>query len=247
MQHQKRKNRKTHPRPHGEITGNEEVMRVGADAMIEDPAPAEKKKQKKDRPVEESMENIPAPEAENSTETGAENTAENVPAENAETAAPETAEPKSELETVREERDSYLDLARRERADFDNYRKRMQREMAEMKRASLAAFLKEFFGPLDDMDRVLQESAKNQSFDALVQGVRIMEENFWRALAKAGVKRIDAKGKQFDPAMHEAMAAVPMPDVAPNTVIEVYDNGYKLDDFILRPARVVVSRAPDAQ
>lgn len=152
----------------------------------------------------------------------------------------------SRLAAALTERDMYLELARRERADFDNYRKRVERERGEIKRDSLAAFLKEFFGPLDDMDRVLLESAKTQSFDALVGGVRIMQENFWRTLAKAGVRKIDAKGKPFDPALHEAIAVVPSADVPPNTVLEAYENGYKLDDHILRPARVVVSRAPDA-
>lgn len=152
----------------------------------------------------------------------------------------------SRLAEVTAERDSYLDMARRERADFENYRKRVERDMRQIKRESLAGFLKEFFGPLDDLDRVLTESAKDQSYESLSQAVRIMEENFWRALTKAGVVRIEAKGQPFDPAMHEAMAAVPSSDVPPNTILEVYDNGYKMDDFILRPARVVVSRAPDA-
>lgn len=156
------------------------------------------------------------------------------------------AAPEPGIEELRAERDSYLDLARRERADFDNYRKRVERDMRQIKRESLAGFLKEFFGPLDDMERVLAESAKDHSYESLAQGVRLMQDNFWRALAKAGVAKMDAKGKPFDPAMHEAMAAIPTADAPPNTVLEVYDNGYTLDDFILRPARVVVSRAPDA-
>lgn len=156
-----------------------------------------------------------------------------------------TADSNEIVAALTAERDSYLDMARRERADFDNYRKRIEREMQQIKRESLAGFLKEFFGPLDDLDRVLQESAKNHSYESLATAVRLTEENLWKALAKAGVKRIDAKGKPFDPALHEAMAAVPSADAPPNTVLEVYDNGYKLDDFILRPARVVVSRAPD--
>ncbi len=151
-----------------------------------------------------------------------------------------------DIDAIRAERDSYLELARRERADFDNYRKRMERDMAQIKRESLARFLREFFTPLDDMDRVLQESVKNHSFESLVTGVRIMEENFWRVLAKIGVRKMDAMGKPFDPALHEAMAMVPSADAPPGTVLEVYEAGYKLDDFILRPARVVVSRAPDA-
>jgi Molecular chaperone GrpE (heat shock protein) len=187
---------------------DETVMRVGADAMIDD-APEQAKNEKR----HESM------------------------------PSGRDAKYKARLEALEAERDSYLDMARRERADFDNYRKRIERDMASMKRESLANFLKEFFRPLDDMDRVLVESQKNHSFESLIQGVRIMEENFWRAFAKAGVKRIDANGKQFDPNLHEAMAAVPTDEVPPNTIIEVYENGYKLDDYVLRPARVVVSKA----
>lgn len=150
-----------------------------------------------------------------------------------------------ELEKLRTERDEYLNLARRERAELDNYRKRVARDRENLKRESLAGFLKEFFGPLDDLDRVLVESEKTHSYDTLQAGVRILEENLWRALAKAGVKKINAKGKPFNPEFHEAMAAVPSTDAQPNTVLEVYDNGYKLDDFVLRPARVVVSKEPD--
>ncbi len=173
---------------------------------------------------------------------GAEAAGNDKAAENS--AAPAEATPEL-LAEVRAERDSYLDLARRERADFDNYRKRMEREMRQLKRESLANFLKDFFGPLDDLDRVLQESVKTHSFEALATGVRIMEENFWRTLAKAGVKKIDALGKPFDPNLHEAMVTMPSTDYPPGTVMEVYDHGYKLDEHVLRPARVVVSRAAE--
>lgn len=149
-----------------------------------------------------------------------------------------------EIEELRAQRDEYLDLARRERAEFDNYRKRITRDMENLKRESLAGFLKEFFGPLDDLDRTLTESDKNHSYESLQEGVRIVSENLWKTLAKAGVKKINAMGKPFNPEFHEAMAAVPSADVPPNTVLEVFDNGYKLDGFVLRPARVVVSREP---
>ncbi len=209
---------------------DENVMHVGADAMIDDA----KSDNPENRAKQESAEQREAPPAASGQ------------GESAVRQALE-ADALKQLDALKAERDSYLELARRERADFDNYRKRVQRDMAQMKRESLASFLKEFFGPLDDMDRVLLESQKNHSFDSLVAGVRIMEENFWRVLAKAGVRRIDAKGKPFDPALHEAMTAVPSADVPPNTVLEVFDNGYKLDDHVLRPARVVVSRAPDPE
>jgi molecular chaperone GrpE len=238
MQQQNPNRRKTTRKIHkpAEHAGDGEIMQVGAEAMIEEASPAAGDNER--MPVDERMENIPS----GGVEFRAEDLGEEP--ESAPESTPEPA-PKPELEILREERDSFLDLARRERADFDNYRKRVQKEMAEMKRASLGAFLRDFFGPLDDMDRVLRESEKSHSFESLVQGVRIMEENFWRALAKAGVKKIDARGKPFDPNLHEAMAVVPMADVPPNTIVEVYENGYKLDDFILRAARVIVSRAPD--
>jgi molecular chaperone GrpE len=151
----------------------------------------------------------------------------------------------AKLEKITAERDAYLELARRERADFDNYRKRVEREIKQIKRDSLADFLREFFAPLDDMDRVLLEGARSASVDSLLTGVRIMQENFWKVLAKAGVEKIDALGKPFDPALHEAMTVVSSREAPPNTVVEVYTNGYRIDDFILRPAKVVVSRSPE--
>lgn len=205
---------------------DETVMHVGADAMIDDaPEKAEKPEVKHDQAKNEQTKHDKRHDSKSMHRE---------------------AKYKAKLEELTAERDSYLDLARRERADFDNYRKRVERDMAAMKRESLANFLKEFFRPLDDMDRVLAESVKNHSFESLATGVRIMEENFWRVLAKVGVRKIDALGKPFDPNLHEAMTTVPTAEAPPNTVVEVFDNGYKLDDFILRPARVVVSRAPDA-
>jgi molecular chaperone GrpE len=208
----------------------ETVMQVGDDAMIDD-VNTQTDEQRLCAAYGLPPEPAPAPEGD--------------PASVPESGPAECGVRQPTLEEVMAERDAYLDMARRERADFDNFRKRTEREKQYVKRESLATFLKEFFGPLDDMDRVLAKSVKNHSFESLVTGVRIMEENFWRSLAKAGVRKIDAMGKTFDPNLHEAMTTVPRDDVPPNTVVDVFDNGYKLDDFILRPARVVVSRAPD--
>jgi molecular chaperone GrpE len=149
---------------------------------------------------------------------------------------------REELEKLRIERDEYLELARRERAEFDNYRKRAARDLKNLKRESLASFLKEFFGPLDDIDRVLAESEKKHSYETLIEGVKILSGNLRKVLEKAGVRQMEAKGEKFNPEFHEAMAAVPAPGTPANTVLEVYENGYVLDDFVLKPARVVVSR-----
>lgn len=206
------------------------VMHVGADAIIEDTAATQQQE------MLQEAEAIPVPDDEPPADPGQgeKPQQQDLPAAFA-----------TELEKLREERDTYLEMARRERADFDNYRKRVEREKQQIMKDSLAGFLKEFFTPLDDMDRVLNQSSKDQSFESLLEGVRLMEENFWRVFAKVGVRRIDALGKPFDPVQHEAMAAVPAPGVEPNTVLEVFQNGYKIDDHILRPARVIVSRAAE--
>jgi molecular chaperone GrpE len=158
-----------------------------------------------------------------------------------ETAADGTAD----IAALRAQRDEYLELAKRERADFDNYRKRIEREMGQIKRESLAGFLKNFFDPLADLDRALAESDRTKSFEALLTGVRMMRDNFRQTLEKAGVRKIEAEGKPFDPALHEAVTMIPSADKPPNTVVEVFDNGYVMDDFVLHPAKVAVSRSPD--
>ncbi|MDR3211047.1 MAG: nucleotide exchange factor GrpE [Planctomycetota bacterium] len=145
---------------------------------------------------------------------------------------------------LRQERDEYLDLARRERAELDNYRKRVIRDMANLKRDSLTEFLRKLFVPIDDLARIKTEAGKSQSYEALYEGVSILEENLWKVLESSGITKIEAKGKPFNPEFHEAMATIPSSDVPPNTVIDVFDPGYMFENFVIRPARVVVSREP---
>ena len=161
--------------------------------------------------------------------------------------APTDEERGERLRRAEAERDEYLELARRERAEFDNYRKRVERDRQHAKRESLAGFLKDFFGPLDDLDRAIVKSQEEQSPEILVEGMRLTRDNLWKALAAAGVRKINAMGKPFDPQFHEAMATVPAADVPAGTVVEILDNGYKLDDFVLRAARVVVAAEPAAE
>jgi molecular chaperone GrpE len=80
-----------------------------------------------------------------------------------------------------------------------------------------------------------------------LQGVELVRREFLGALARHGVNEIDALGKAFDPALHEAMAQKPDPSVAPNSVIEVLEKGYQLRDRLVRPARVVVTQAPEGE
>lgn len=153
---------------------------------------------------------------------------------------------REELAKALAEKEEYLALARRVQAELDNYRKRIQRDLANQRRDALKNFLREFLGAFDDLDRVLAESEKDPAAATVRQGVQLARDNLWRTLEKSGVLAIPALGMPFDPQFHEAMTAIPSPDHPANTVLEVYQPGYTLDDFVLRPARVVVSSATPA-
>lgn len=137
--------------------------------------------------------------------------------------------------------ESYKALAQRTAAEFENYRKRVKREQSVWRRDILGAFLKEFLPAFDDLDRALAEGEKTTDYDVIHNGVALVRTNLWKTLERVGVKEIEARGNKFDPAYHEAMTAVPAPDTEPNTVIDVYQPGYMIEDFVLRPAKVVVS------
>lgn len=134
----------------------------------------------------------------------------------------------------------YRLIAQKTAAEFDNYRKRVAREKETWKREALGDFLKEFLPAFDDLDRAIVEGEKGLSYEVIHNGAQMVRDNLWKALAKAGVCRIDAADKKFDPRFHEAMTMIPMPGKEPDTVIEVFQSGYTLGDFVLRPAKVVV-------
>jgi len=163
-------------------------------------------------------------------------------------AAPEAGEPAAgdwlaETEKLQAEKDRYLQMAQRIQADFDNYRKRAQREAANQKRDALRGFLQDFLGAFDDLDRVLAEAAKEPGAAVFRQGAAMARDNLWRAMARAGVAEIETRDAPFDPRFHEAIAAVPSPAHPAGTVLETFQPGYRLDDFVLRAARVSVSAA----
>jgi len=152
-----------------------------------------------------------------------------------------TTIPTAELEKLQTERDQYLDLAARTRAEFENYQKRMQRER-EMDRKYAFGPLAESLLPIyDNLDRAV--TAAKQAGDAgpLVQGVAMVVNQFLELLKRHGITRIDCDGKPFDPNVHQAVMQKPMTDVEPNTVVQVIEQGFLNQDRVLRPAKVIVS------
>jgi molecular chaperone GrpE len=143
------------------------------------------------------------------------------------------------LVEVAAQRDEYLALAQRTQADFENYRKRVAREAAAAQERGVAGLAKELLPALDNLDRAIEAAEED---DPLLKGVRLVRSELAAALARVGIESFRPEGEPFDPSIHEAVATAPAGDGgAGGAVIEVYQDGYRLGESILRPARVVVS------
>jgi molecular chaperone GrpE len=155
--------------------------------------------------------------------------------------SPRESELVKELEGVR---DRYLRL----HADFENFRRRATRERLEVEQYGHQNLVKELLTAVDNLDRAIDHATRSggAELESLLQGVELVRRDLLGALARYGVSRIEARGKPFDPARHEAMAQVPDDSVAPSTVIDELQPGYLLRDRLLRPARVIVSRRGEA-
>jgi molecular chaperone GrpE len=135
--------------------------------------------------------------------------------------------------------DKYL----RERADLENYRRRVQKDKEELMKYGNECILLEILPVLDNMERALSH-ASEESLTAVIEGVNLTRTMLLGVLKKFGVEPVEAKGAAFDPAFHQAMCRIESADAAPNTVIEEFQKGYLLNDRLLRPAMVSVAAAP---
>jgi molecular chaperone GrpE len=143
-----------------------------------------------------------------------------------------------ELTTMRER---HLRLA----AEFDNYRKRVERERSENMVRAQAQILERLLEPLDDLARIADFDPATTAAGALHEGAEMVEKKFLRVMEAAGLEAIDAEGKPFDPTVHEALTTVPADTPEEdNTVAQVYQKGYRYKGVLLRPARVVVKKHP---
>lgn len=128
-------------------------------------------------------------------------------------------------------------------AELDNYRKRMDRELDNARKYAVERFAQELVGVVDSLEAGIN-AAGAKSGSALLEGTAATLKQLQRAFDKAGIKLIDPQGQPFDPAWHEAMVAQESADQPANTVLSVIQKGYSLNGRLLRPARVVVSKAP---
>lgn len=148
------------------------------------------------------------------------------------------------LADTQRERDEYLDLAKRTKADFENFRKRMTSEVQAATARGKGELLREVVPVLDDLERALQAAGldpEGDSDEGLAHGVLLVFRSLRDSLARNGVEAVDPKGEKFDPMVHEALSMQPVEGTESGTVVEVLQKGYRLGDQLVRPARVVVS------
>jgi len=146
----------------------------------------------------------------------------------------------AELQKLRAEREMLVDRLARIQAEFDNARKRAVKEQQDYRDYALADALKGLLPTLDSFERALHVSAGEKS--ELRSGVELIHRQLLDALAKLGLRPIEAKGELFDPHLHEAIEMVDTPQVKDHQVLDELQRGYKLKDRLLRPAMVRVAR-----
>lgn len=141
-----------------------------------------------------------------------------------------------EIEAVN---DKYLRLA----AEFENYKRRVQRDQSDTIRFANEKLLRDMLPTLDNLERAIQSGRNQDNVDGLLEGIDLTSKHFLETLQKMGVTQVSSVGEVFDPAKHQAVGQVESSSVPENAIVEEYQKGYFLHDRILRPAMVTVAKA----
>jgi molecular chaperone GrpE len=157
---------------------------------------------------------------------------------------PEATGPEAELAKIREERDKIRDQLLRTAADFDNFRKRTQKDLAEEKKRAKEDVVREFLPVIDNLERAVSAATTASDITAVVEGVRMVLKLFEDQAGRLGLTKVKAVGERFDPALHDAIQQVETDEHPPGTVISEVVAGFRLGDKLVRPAMVVVARKP---
>jgi len=142
------------------------------------------------------------------------------------------------LADAEQQKEEYLELARRTKADFENFRKRAAADVQAAQVRGKVSVAREVIDAVDNLERAL-EAADDGA--ALRDGVEMVLSGLRETLARNGIDVVDPEGEKFDPNLHEALSTMPVEETESGTVVEVMQKGYRLGDQLVRPARVVVS------
>jgi molecular chaperone GrpE len=147
-----------------------------------------------------------------------------------------------EASELQRQRDEYYDLLLRKSAEFDNYRKRTERDRQSQYEAAAAAVMEELLPLVDDLERALKADPGSEGADAYRKGVELISQQLQEVLRKRGVRPIDALGADFDPHFHQAVAYDAAEGHRDGEIIEEFRRGYMLGDRLLRPSMVKVAK-----
>jgi molecular chaperone GrpE len=158
-----------------------------------------------------------------------------------------TVEEAARLEKVEVERDAYLEDLKRLKAEFENYRKRILREQTEVISRASAGLVSGLLGVLDNFDLAVAAAEETRDFDKMLRGVEMVYGERKEVLRAEGLDPIEAKGRVFDPSLHEAAVETPGDTDGNLIVTEVLRPGYMFKGRVLRPAMVRVTRKADSK
>ena len=170
--------------------------------------------------VEEQNENVESQEAEKSTEETSEDKIKKLEAE------------------LQEWKNSYT----RKLAEFQNFTKRKENEVAEMRKYASEGIIVKLLDNIDNLERAVDASKESQNFDSLVEGVNMILNNLKHLLTEEGVEEIEAAGKEYNPYEHKAMITENKEELDDNVVVQVFQKGYKMKGKVVRPAMVTVNK-----
>ena len=144
----------------------------------------------------------------------------------------------TELQTLKQERDDLYERLLRKQAEFENYKKRVEREKSEFVQFASAELMKELLNSLDSFELALRNAKTDEQ---TLRGFELIHKQLLDTMGRFGLKPIEAKGKIFDPHYHQAVSTTPTDEVEENTVLEEMRKGYLLNGRLLRPAMVSVA------
>lgn len=157
----------------------------------------------------------------------------------------ELAALRAQLEQAQRQTEELKQSALRARADLENARRRFEREKKEDQLYAGERVLKALVPVVDDLDRALESIPSNtEDAESLVEGVKMVHRKFLQALEAQGAKSFYPLGESFDPTTHEAMMEMPSEELEPGTIAQVFQRGWMLNERLLRPAKVIIAKAP---
>ncbi|MBN1958988.1 MAG: nucleotide exchange factor GrpE [Desulfuromonadales bacterium] len=151
---------------------------------------------------------------------------------------------RNELTQALEETKAHQEQYLRTLADMENLRKRTQREKEDLAKFANENILREILPVIDNLERAVEHADQAENGDGLLEGVKMTLTQFTQVLSRFGVQPFEAVGQPFDPALHQAMGQMESADHPVNTVVQQMQKGYQLNERLLRPAFVMVAKAP---